>query len=187
LEESIIQALVTEAVDNSIKNNETMAKITQESNLFVKKVNEMSACSVDHSKGLSNHANALRALGSEQRSMKTTMAEFAEELQSLNRHRSETAAKLNRIELQVTRNEARNVPIITILFSEIEQLKTLIAQSSTGTHSALVTSTKRKSPQHTSSEGKKRPKLLSADPKPQLDASMQAPRCCFPSGSSGAL
>jgi hypothetical protein len=136
-----------------------MTKITQKSNLFVKKVNEMSACSVNHSKGLSSHAKALRVLDSEQRSMKTAITEFAEELHSLNRHRSETAAYMNRLELQVTRNEARNALIIDKLFGEIEQLKTVIDQSSKDTQSALITSTKRKSPQPTCSEEKKRLKL----------------------------
>jgi len=119
----------------------------------------MSACSVNHSKGLSSHAKALRVLDSEQRSMKTTITEFAEELHSLNRHRSETAAYMNRLELQVTRNEARNALIIDKFFGEIEQLKTVIDQSSKDTQSALITSTKRKSPQPTCSEEKKRLKL----------------------------
>lgn len=131
----------------------------------------MSTCSLDHSKGLSNHGSSIRVLRSEQRAAKTTNAEFAEEL---NRLDFETAAKLSRIELQLTKNEAQGTKFV----SEIEHIKALIGQSTDIqshrlVHAPRVTFTKRKSPQSTSStEAQKRLKLISVDPRnmrPQLN------------------
>jgi hypothetical protein len=148
-QKSILQALVTEAVKTSIENNVTMATITQENKLFIKKVAQMSECSVNHSQGLRNHAHALRALLSEQYAMKISSSEIEEEMLSLNRHRSETAAKLNRIEQQASRSEAK-------LLNEIEQLKMLFGSLSAHVN---VNSSKRKSTQPANSEGEKHQKL----------------------------
>ena len=171
LENKTLQDLVTEAVNQSIENNPTIAKIVHDNKRFVEKVTNMAACSKNHHDGLSNHAQALRELQSEHKGTRATTDKFNEVMHDLSKQCTFTATQLNRIELQETENEAKVDAGFQKVFSEIEYLKSFITPSNY-TRSAHTT-LKRKSPDST--EGERLPKLRSIDPKstPQSNSSLE--------------
>ena len=178
LENKTLQDLVTEAVNQSIENNPTIAKIVHDNKRFTAKVTHMAACSKNHHDGLSNHAQALRELQSEHKGTKATTAKFNEAIHDLSKQYTFTATRLNRIELKETENEAKVDAGFQKVFSEIEYLRSLITGPSNYTRSAHIT-LKRKSPDSRSSadsEWERLPKLRSIDPKatPQSNSSPES-------------
>ena len=178
LENKTLQDLVKEAINQSIENNPTIAKLVHDNKRFTAKVNNMSACSKNHHEGLSNHAQALRELQSEHKGTRANTAKFDEAMHELSKQCTFTATQLNRIELQETENEAKVDAGFQKVFSEIEYLKSLITGPSNYTRSAHIT-LKRKSPDSGRSseysEGERLPKLRSVDPKstPQSNTSIE--------------
>ncbi len=177
MENKTLQDLVTEAVNQSIENNPTIAKILHDNKRFTAKVTDMALCSKNHHEGLSNHAQALRELQSEHKGTRATTDKFNEAMHDLSNQYTFTATQLNRIELQETENEAKVDAGFQKVFSEIEYLKSLIAAPSNYTRSTHIT-LKRKSPDPDSmssedTEGERLPKLRSVDPKstPQSNSS----------------